>query len=101
MLDLFEKAALEAGRIIMDLYRRGCAIETKADDTPVTEARRLAKKRSFPSSCRISATYVIAEEQAAAGIVPQTNGHPFLLIDPRMERGNSSSGTGNSPSTLP
>ncbi|MDO1580869.1 3'(2'),5'-bisphosphate nucleotidase CysQ [Rhizobium oryzicola] len=83
MLDLFEKAALEAGRIIMDLYRRGCTIETKADDTPVTEADRLAEEAILSILLpHLGDIPVIAEEQAAAGIVPQTNGHPFLLIDP-------------------
>ena len=38
MLAIFEEAALAAGRIILEIYARGCPVETKADMTPVTEA---------------------------------------------------------------
>jgi 3'(2'), 5'-bisphosphate nucleotidase len=83
MLDLFEKAALEAGRIIMDVYRRGCPVETKADNSPVTEADQLAEEAIIAIlKPHLGNMAIVAEEQVAAGIIPDTDHHPFLLIDP-------------------
>jgi 3'(2'), 5'-bisphosphate nucleotidase len=82
MLQTFERASLEAGKAIMAVYIKGCAVACKADNSPVTiadqEAERiiLAHLRSdFPD------IPVIAEESVAAGIAPAI-GSSFFLVDP-------------------
>ena len=83
MLSTFENAALEAGRKIIEIFRAGCAVSTKADATPVTLADHEAEiiilahlSRDFPD------IPVIAEESVAAGHVPDIAGRPFFLVDP-------------------
>ena len=83
LLDLFEHLALEAGRAILDVRDRGASAETKADSSPVTEADRAAEaiilkglREALPGlGC-------VAEEEVAAGIVCDTSGGAFILIDP-------------------
>lgn len=81
--DLFEQAALKAGRIILDIYERGCAVETKADASPVTEADIAAEAAILAVLAPVLKDIpVIAEEQMSAGIQPDVGGGRFLLIDP-------------------
>lgn len=82
MLETFERAALEAGRAIMEVYRNGCQSVKKADDSPVTIADERAERiiiahleRDFPE------IPIIAEESFAAGKIP-TVGSSFFLVDP-------------------
>lgn len=78
-----ERLALAAGSEIMDVFHTGIAVEEKADHSPVTEADRRAEivileglRKAFPHiPC-------IAEEEAAAGLLPPTLGDMFFLIDP-------------------
>jgi len=83
LLALFETAALRAGRIILDIYERGCGFETKDDSSPVTEADIAAEAEILavlaPALVDIP---VIAEEQMSQGIQPDISGGRFLLIDP-------------------
>lgn len=79
----FERLALDAGRVIMDIFRRGCAVEQKQDQSPVTEADRAAEalileglREAFP------AIPCVAEEEAAAGIMPARLEDAFFLVDP-------------------
>ncbi|MFO1034381.1 MAG: 3'(2'),5'-bisphosphate nucleotidase CysQ [Hyphomicrobiales bacterium] len=74
--------AREAARAIMDIYASDFAIRSKADLSPVTEAderaeavilQRLAE--AFPD------VPVVAEEQAAAGRLPEV-ADDFFLVDP-------------------
>ncbi|MCO5732585.1 3'(2'),5'-bisphosphate nucleotidase CysQ [Rhizobium sp. SSA_523] len=83
MLEIFERAALAAGRAILEIYHRDFAVETKADQSPVTEADLCAEAIIL----RILQTEypdlpAIAEEQMAAGCQPDISGGRFLLIDP-------------------
>lgn len=78
-----EPMALEAGRVVLDAYRDGCAVETKADESPVTWADREAERiilaglrREFPQ------IPIVAEEEVSAGLLPQTLGDAFFLVDP-------------------
>lgn len=83
LLSLFEEAALRAGRIILDIYERGCAVETKADASPVTEADIAAEAEILAVLTPILPNIpVIAEEQMSQGIQPDISGGRFLLIDP-------------------
>ena len=83
MLATFEKAALEAGKAILEVYRAGYAVALKQDMSPVTLADERAEhiilrhlERDFP---HIPA---IAEEQVSAGKVPHIHGDAFFLVDP-------------------
>ncbi len=83
MLATFEKAALEAGKAILEVYRAGYAVALKQDMSPVTLADERAEhiilrhlERDFP---HIPA---VAEEQASAGRIPNVRGRSFFLVDP-------------------
>jgi 3'(2'), 5'-bisphosphate nucleotidase len=74
--------ALEAGAEIERIYGAGCAAETKADGSPVTEADRRAEaiildglRLHFPD------VPVLAEEESAAGRIPKL-GTRFFCVDP-------------------
>ncbi|MGQ2906421.1 MAG: 3'(2'),5'-bisphosphate nucleotidase CysQ [Aliihoeflea sp.] len=82
-LTRLEPLALAAGRIVMDAYRGGCAVETKTDDSPVTWADREAERiileglrRDFPQ------IPIVAEEEVSAGLMPADLGTMFFLVDP-------------------
>jgi 3'(2'), 5'-bisphosphate nucleotidase len=83
MLATFEKAALLAGKAILDIYRAGPNTSYKADRSPVTEADERAEEiilaelaRAFPD------IPVIAEESVAMGRIPSIEGRSFMLVDP-------------------
>ncbi len=83
MLRTFERAALEAGKAIIEVFCNGFPVETKADESPVTIADHEAERiilahlqRDFPD------IPVVAEESVAAGKVPDVAGRSFFLVDP-------------------
>lgn len=83
MLRIFERAVLEAGKAIIEVFCNGCPVELKADESPVTIADQEAERiilahleRGFPE------IPVIAEESVAAGKVPDIAGKSFFLVDP-------------------
>ncbi|WP_137129828.1 3'(2'),5'-bisphosphate nucleotidase CysQ [Rhizobium sp. FY34] len=83
MLDIFEQAALAAGRVILDIYARGCSVQTKPDDSPVTEADIRAEEVILAMlRDKLPDVPVVAEEQVAAGVVQDISAGRFLLIDP-------------------
>ena len=78
----FAALALEAGAVIMSVFEKGCAIRTKGDGSPVSEADERAEAvileglaRLLPGCC------VIAEEASARGECPALT-EDFLLVDP-------------------
>lgn len=82
-LAILRRAALDAGRVVMDVFDSDFAVDLKADQSPVTEADRRAEAvilealgKTFPGIA------VVAEEQVAAGIVPTDLGRLFFLVDP-------------------
>ena len=83
VLSVLERLALSAGSRIMEIFRAGCAVDRKDDASPVTEADRAAERiileglrAAFPDiPC-------VAEEEAAAGILPADLGNAFFLVDP-------------------
>lgn len=82
MLAIFEKAALAAGRAIMEICRAGPDVRLKADHSPVTEADECAERIILAHvSENLGTIPVVAEESAAAGRIPETAGS-FLLVDP-------------------
>lgn len=74
--------ALEAGAEIMRLYDQGFAVETKSDASPVTEADRAAEAIILKGLAALTPDIpVVAEEEAAAGRLPDI-GQRFFLVDP-------------------
>jgi 3'(2'), 5'-bisphosphate nucleotidase len=83
MLEILTEAALAAGRAILEVHKAGPHVSYKGDCSPVTEADQRAEAIilaalavSFPD------IPVIAEESVAAGILPDTSGQDFFLVDP-------------------
>ncbi|MBI1649029.1 3'(2'),5'-bisphosphate nucleotidase CysQ [Hyphomicrobium sulfonivorans] len=75
-------AVLAAGRIEMSHFKSGVEVETKADRTPVTVADQEAEKVLIEALRQVAPGIpVIAEEEVAAGRVPET-GSTFFLVDP-------------------
>ena len=72
-----------ASAVILPLWRSGLTVDTKSDDSPVTEADRRGEALILE---RLKAAYpdipVIAEEDSAAGGVPLSIARRFLLVDP-------------------
>ncbi|HEU0133719.1 MAG TPA: 3'(2'),5'-bisphosphate nucleotidase CysQ [Allosphingosinicella sp.] len=82
LLPILIEAALAAGAEIERIYGEGCASEEKDDGSPVTIADRNAEAiilerlaRAFPD------IPVLAEEEAAAGRIPEL-GRRFFCVDP-------------------
>jgi 3'(2'),5'-bisphosphate nucleotidase len=82
LLPLLIEASLAAGAEIERIYGEGCATEEKEDGSPVTVADRNAEAiilehlgLAFPE------IPVLAEEEAAAGRIPEL-GRRFFCVDP-------------------
>jgi 3'(2'), 5'-bisphosphate nucleotidase len=82
LLDLAARLAREAAAAIMVARARGCAVETKPDDSPVTEADRTAEA-IIVAALRAATPEipVVAEEEVAAGRAVSP-GAMFWLVDP-------------------
>lgn len=81
-LQTLMRIAQAAGAVVMRHYQAGCDAREKADRSPVTDADEEAEKlileqlgQAFPG------VPVVAEEQAAAGIILEPGSH-FFLVDP-------------------
>jgi 3'(2'), 5'-bisphosphate nucleotidase len=76
------RLARDAAREIMAIYASDFAVKDKADLSPVTEADEQAE-RVILSGLRLAFPDVpiVAEEQAAAGVIPVTD-DDFFLVDP-------------------
>ncbi|TZG27396.1 3'(2'),5'-bisphosphate nucleotidase CysQ [Sphingomonas montanisoli] len=83
LLDQIVRIAIDAGKEIMAVYDAGpCAAETKGDGSPVTEADARAEAVILAALAKISPDVpVVAEEEAAAGRIPECGGS-FFLVDP-------------------
>ncbi len=80
---LFERLALSAGRVIMEVFRAGAEVSHKADLSPVTEADRAAERIILEGlRAAIPGLPCVAEEECAEGFVPPALGEAFLLVDP-------------------
>lgn len=83
IMTLFEDAALKAGRIILDIYRAGAEVRLKGDKSPVTEADEAAERLILDALARrLPDIPVVAEEEVAAGRIPDIGGGRFILVDP-------------------
>jgi 3'(2'), 5'-bisphosphate nucleotidase len=82
VLDELAEAAREAGDAILTIVGRGFEVESKRDTSPVTAADRAAELVILAALARAApGVPVIAEEEVAAGRVPQ-HGDTFFLVDP-------------------
>src|SRR5690606_25366869 len=81
--DRLADIAEEAAALILPYWRAGGSVETKADDSPVTEADRAAERLILE---RLDALYpgvqTVAEEAACADGLPEAVESRFWLIDP-------------------
>lgn len=74
--------AIAAGRVVMEVYDGGFAVEQKGDASPVTEADRRAEIVILEALGRLAPTIpVVAEEACSEGQIP-TVGGAFFLVDP-------------------
>ena len=82
LLEDIAAASREAGEAILDVVRRGFDVETKDDRSPVTEADRAAELIILAALARAAPDVpVIAEEEVAAGRIPE-HGDTYFLVDP-------------------
>jgi 3'(2'), 5'-bisphosphate nucleotidase len=84
LVDRVRSLAIEAGAAILAVYNSEFAIEHKEDKSPVTEADRRAEAvilKGLKDDLR-SPYPIVAEEEAAAGRIPDVRGTPFWLVDP-------------------
>lgn len=83
MLKLFEQSAIAAGCVILDIYRAGAEVRLKGDSSPVTEADEAAERLILDALARaLPDIPVVAEEEVAAGRIPDIGGGRFILVDP-------------------
>jgi 3'(2'), 5'-bisphosphate nucleotidase len=82
MLEALTAIAFDAGAAIMRHYETGVSAQKKADASPVTIADHEAEAFILSALSRVAPDIpVVAEEEAAAGRLPQT-GQRFFLVDP-------------------
>jgi 3'(2'), 5'-bisphosphate nucleotidase len=82
LVDALAEAAREAGEAILTVVKRGFDVESKHDQSPVTEADRAAELIILAALARAApGVPVIAEEEVAAGRVP-AHDDVFFLVDP-------------------
>lgn len=75
-------AAIEAGRAICDIYSRDFEVHSKDDRSPVTAADHAAEAVILERLAKVApGVPVVAEEEVAAGRVPEI-GERFFLVDP-------------------
>ena len=84
LLESITALAVEAGNVIRTLYEQGGTItQDKGDGTPVTEADHAAEAVILAGLRSLTPDLpVVAEEEVAAGRVPEVTGSRFWLVDP-------------------
>ncbi|MBW8283362.1 MAG: 3'(2'),5'-bisphosphate nucleotidase CysQ [Rhizobium sp.] len=83
VIETFERAALAAGRTIMEVYEGGIHVTLKPDCSPVTEADERAEAVILGLLAEaLPDVPVVAEEAVSAGRVPDVKGRSFILVDP-------------------
>jgi 3'(2'), 5'-bisphosphate nucleotidase len=82
LVDQLADAAREAGEAILTVVRRGFDVQSKQDNSPVTEADRAAELVILAALARAApGVPVIAEEEVAAGRIP-AHDDIYFLVDP-------------------
>jgi len=76
------EVALAAARALMTHFGTGMEVKRKADATPVTAADRQAEEIILAGLARVApGVAIVAEEEVAAGRIPDISGG-FFLVDP-------------------
>lgn len=82
LLEDIAVAAAEAGEAILKIVEGGFEVETKEDESPVTIADRAAELIILGALAKAApGVPVVAEEEVAAGRIPQI-GDCYFLVDP-------------------
>lgn len=90
----FGQIALDAGVVVMDVFRRGASPRTKPDLSPVCEADESAEALIKAELARLMPGMpILAEESASRGEIPDVDGS-FILVDPVDGTKEFLSGTG-------
>lgn len=77
------EVAVQAGAVILDVYRKPLEVRSKDDSSPVTVADERAEQLICDALQRLCPDVpVVAEERVAAGILPAVIGDLFFLVDP-------------------
>ncbi|HYG85684.1 MAG TPA: 3'(2'),5'-bisphosphate nucleotidase CysQ [Azospirillum sp.] len=83
LLPTVRTIAHEAGQVILRFYNTRFDVTTKADGSPVTQADHAAEAVILPALHHLTPGIpVVAEEEVAAGRVPDVSGGRFWLVDP-------------------
>jgi len=83
LVQKLQPAVIAAGEVILEIQEKGFDVEEKGDQSPVTEADRAAEDILVKAlKSHVPEAVIVAEEMAAAGIMPDTLGEEFYLIDP-------------------
>ena len=78
-----EKIAQQAGELIMQIYQQEFAVETKADDSPVTEADLKANAHIMAALAELTPQYpILSEEMKPADFSERGSWDTYWLIDP-------------------
>lgn len=81
LLALMERAAIAAGRAVMDIYEAGCDVVFKKDGSPVTLADKAAEAIILAALREATPDIaIVAEEEMSEGEAP-TLGQRFYLVD--------------------
>ncbi len=81
LIEALVPAVIEAGAAILRVRAEGHTVETKADMSPVTAADRAAEAIILAALAKVAPDIpVVAEEEVAAGRVPDVGGC-FFLVD--------------------
>ncbi|HBF90487.1 MAG TPA: hypothetical protein DDX09_04900, partial [Hyphomonas atlantica] len=80
--DQLARIALDAGKLIMEIYESDFDVDRKGDASPVTEADQRAEVLILKGLAEAEPSLpVVAEESFSDGKVPE-HGHRFALVDP-------------------
>ncbi|WP_051504407.1 3'(2'),5'-bisphosphate nucleotidase CysQ [Sphingomonas jaspsi] len=82
LLEALVVAARDAGAEILKLVAKGFEVEAKGDESPVTICDRAAERLILDAlAAAAPAIPIIAEEEVAAGRIPE-HGETYFLVDP-------------------
>lgn len=83
LMAVMQRAALDAGQVIMRFYEAGCEVTLKPDASPVSEADHAAEAIILKHlRAYLPEVTIIAEEEMAAGGVAGATDKRFFLVDP-------------------
>ncbi|MBL4692900.1 MAG: 3'(2'),5'-bisphosphate nucleotidase CysQ [Magnetovibrio sp.] len=84
LLDQLHTLSIEAGDLIMSIYKTDFDVHTKGDNSPVTQADQMAEDLITAGILKIAgdAFPIVGEEAFSNGKAPVITDSPFWLVDP-------------------